>query len=82
MAGVRGMLQRVARLEAQRSPKPSPIQLMYGSVDAFADECMAGVERGKFCAVDMPVLIACVRRWHRDGDYDVRHTANGVWNRA
>ncbi|AXQ94805.1 hypothetical protein LV780_13895 [Cereibacter azotoformans] len=83
MAGVRGMLQRVAKLEAARTSKPSPIEAIYGSVDAFAAECMAGVEAGKLCPVDMPVVIECLRRWHRDGDYGVRHTVgNGVWNRA
>lgn len=82
MAGVRGMLQRVAKLEAQRTPKPSPIEAIYGSVDAFADEVQAKVGEGKLCPVDMPVVIECLRRWHRDGDYGVRGTGNGVWNRA
>lgn len=81
MAGVRGMLQRVAKLEAARTSKPSPIEAIYGSVDAFAAECMAGVEAGKLCPIDMPVVIACVRSWHRNGDYQVRGTGNGVWRR-
>lgn len=83
MAGVRGMLERVARLEAQRAPKASPIEVLYGSVDGFAAECMEGVASGKLCPVDMPIVLDCIRRWHRDGDYGARRTSgNGVWNRA
>jgi hypothetical protein len=83
MAGVRGMLERVAKLEAQRAPKASPIEVLYGSVDGFADACMEGVASGKLCPVDMPIILDCIRRWHRDGDYGARRTSgNGVWNRA
>lgn len=82
MVGVCRMLQRVAKLKAARSLKPSPIQLISCSVYAFSDKCMGEVSSSKPCAIDMPVLIAWVRRLHRDGDYDVRHTGNVVWNRA
>lgn len=81
MASAQALLKRVQRLEAARTPKPSPIEAIYGSVDAFAAECMAGVEAGKLCPIDMPVVIECLRRWHRDGDYQVRGTGNGVWRR-
>ena len=31
----------------------------------------------------MPIVLDCIRRWHRDGDYGVRRTGgNGVWKRA
>lgn len=83
MVGVRGMLQRVAKLEAQRALKPSPIEVLYGSVDGFADACMEGVASGKLCPVDMQIILDCIRRWHRDGDYGARRTpGNGVWGRA
>lgn len=83
MSGVRGMLKRVAKLEAQLAPRPSPIAAIYGSTEAFAQECMEGVASGKLCGTDMPVLLDCLRRWHRDGDYSARRTSgNGVWNRA
>lgn len=80
MAGVRGMLQRVAKLEAQLAPRLSPIAALYGSTEAFAQECMAGVEAGKLCSTDMPVLLDCLRRWDREGSWNVRRTTgNGVW---
>lgn len=82
MASAQALLKRVQRLEAARTPKPSPIEAIYGSVDAFAAEVQAKVDEGKLCPVDMPVVIECLRRWHRDGDYHIRGTVNGVWNRA
>lgn len=82
MAGVRGMLQRVAKLEAQLAPRLSPIAALYGSTEAFAAECLAEVEAGKLCATDMPIILDCLRRWDREGSWDVRRTTgNGVWGR-
>jgi hypothetical protein len=82
MAGVRGMLQRVAKLEAQLAPRLSPIAALYGSTEAFAAECMAEVEAGKLCGTDMPIILDCLRRWDREGSWDVRRaTGNGVWRR-
>lgn len=82
MAGVRGMLQRVAKLEAQLAPRLSPIAALYGSTEAFAAECMEGVASGKLCSVDMPIILDCLRRWDREGSWDVRRTTgNGVWGR-
>lgn len=82
MAGVRGMLQRVAKLEAQLAPRLSPIAALYGSTEAFASDCMAEVEAGKLCGTDMPIILDCLRRWDREGSWDVRRTTgNGVWRR-
>ncbi len=82
MAGVRGMLQRVAKLEAQLAPRLSPIAALYGSTEAFAADCMAEVEAGKLCGTDMPIILDCLRRWDREGSWDVRRTTgNGVWGR-
>lgn len=82
MAGVRGMLQRVAKLEAQLAPRLSPIAALYGSTEAFAADCMAEVEAGKLCGTDMPIILDCLRRWDREGSWDVRRaTGNGVWRR-
>ncbi|WP_444461169.1 hypothetical protein [Rhodobacter capsulatus] len=82
MAGVRGMLQRLAKLEAQLAPRLSPIAALYGSTEAFAADCMAEVEAGKLCGTDMPIILDCLRRWDREGSWDVRRaTGNGVWRR-
>lgn len=82
MAGVRGMLQRVAKLEAQLALRLTPIAALYGSTEAFAADCMAEVEAGKLCSTDMPIILDCLRRWDREGSWDVRRaTGNGVWRR-
>lgn len=81
MASARSLLSQVRQIKKARTPKPSPIEALYGSVDAFAAEVQAKVGEGKLCPVDMPVVIECLRRWHRDGDYHVRGTGNGVWRR-
>jgi hypothetical protein len=81
MSGVRGLLQRVARLEAARTPRPSPIVAIYGSLEVFAAETMAEVKTGKLCPVDMPVVLECLRRWDRDGEWQTRRRGNnGVWH--
>ncbi len=44
---------------------------------------MEGVASHKLCPVDMPVILDCIRRWRRDGDYGARRkSGNWVWNRA
>ena len=50
MSGIRALQRRVAKLETARKPRPSPIVIMCGSFDAFADaayvEVMAGTPAG------------------------------------
>lgn len=80
MASPRALLLQVKQLKAAQEPRPSPIAALYGSVDAFAAECMGGVEAGKLCGTDMPVVIDCLRRWDREGSWGLRRTTgNGVW---
>ncbi|WP_413875197.1 hypothetical protein [Albidovulum sp.] len=66
MTSVRGMLQRVARLEAARAAPKSPIEIAYGSMDAFAEQVEAEIGEGVLDNVDMPVVLAALRRWHDD----------------
>lgn len=76
MTNVRGMLRRVQKLEKARQPpprRPSPIEVAYGSVDAFADAAQAGIDAGKLDRDDMAVVIASVRRWHSDKVWDQWH---------
>ncbi len=56
MASVRGMLTRVRKLEQARQAPASPIAVLYGSMDAFADAVQLEVSGGKLCADDMPVI--------------------------
>lgn len=82
MASPRSLLSQVKQLKAAQEPRPSPIAALYGSVDAFAAECMAGVEASKLCPVDMPVVMDCLRRWERDGEWNAGRRGNdGVWKR-
>jgi hypothetical protein len=67
---VRNLLARVAKLEQSRTPT-SPIEIWFGSLDAFTDDLRAGIVAGIYDPADMPMVIAAVERWHRDG---------GVWS--
>lgn len=82
MASPRALLSQVKQLKAAQQPRPSPIEALYGSTEAFAAECMAEVEAGKLCGTDMPVLLDCLRRWDHEGSWGLRRTTgNGVWGR-
>jgi outer membrane murein-binding lipoprotein Lpp len=63
MASVHSLLSRVARLEMQRRKTRSPIQTAYGSYDAFEDKVKADVQAGKLDTVEMPMVLAALRRW-------------------
>lgn len=74
MASVQALLRRVAKLETARTPRPSPIVQLYGSVDGFA-EGAEGLDR-----VDFPLVVAALRRWEADRVYDHMHRQrNGFW---
>lgn len=74
MGSVRSMLSRVRRLEAARVAPVSPFARVYGSMDAFEAETKAAIEAGQLDTVDMPIVIACLRRWDRAGVW-------GAWQR-
>jgi hypothetical protein len=40
----------------------------YGSLEAFEHETHKDIEAGKLCKTDMPIILACIRRWHSDGE--------------
>jgi hypothetical protein len=58
------MLIRVRRLEIV---KASPILRRLGSFDEFEAEVQAGIDGGRYDPFDMPVVLACVKRWVKDG---------------
>ncbi len=68
MAGIRALQRRVAKLETARKPRPSPIVIMCGSFDQFADTAYAEVEAGKLAGDFLPIL-DILRDWE----------AGGVW---
>ena len=63
---VRSLLARVAKLEQTRAPT-SPIELWFGSLEAFNDDLHAGIAAGAYDPTDMLVVIAGIERWHREG---------------
>ena len=75
MAAIRSMLKRVAKLEQARKAPHSPIEVAYGSMDAFAAEIQVGIDAGTYDRIDVPVVIACLRRWHDEEIWGV----SGVW---
>lgn len=66
MAATRALLARVERLEQVRAPR-SPIIRWYGSLEIWEAKTMTQVEAGVLDRTDMVAVLACVRRWHRDG---------------
>jgi hypothetical protein len=66
MYRTRSLLARVQRLEHALNPQ-SPIEIMYGSLEAWEAEVQQCIDMGKLCPRDVPILIHCIRRWHREG---------------
>lgn len=72
MAAVRGMLARVAKLEAVRAPRQSP----FAPFDEFAAQCRAQMAAGEL-AKDFP--IDALARWETDGTWQA---AYAQWGRG
>ena len=66
MASVHSLLSRVARLELQRKKTQSPIELAYGNYDAFEQKVRMDIMASKLDAVEMPLVLAALRRWQRE----------------
>jgi hypothetical protein len=80
MSNVRALLTRIAKLEQRRVAASSPIELAYGSLDAFAESVNADISAGKLDPVDGPLLLNSIRRWHRDGVWLRQQARNAVWD--
>ncbi len=79
MPSVRGMLSRVAKLEAGRASGRSPIERWFGSMDAFEAEVRADMDAGKVDRIDMEGVLACLRSWHHKGVWGQwHHQRNGM----
>ena len=84
MADVRAMLKRVAALERERAPQRSPFVVKHGSFDAFAAQVQSQIDTGALDRIDMPIVLACLRRWESDQTWDgarQRTHGNGVYRR-
>lgn len=69
---LRALQRRVRRIEEARKPRPSPIVLIFGSFDAFADaayaEVMAGTLAGEFLHI-----LDHLREWEEGGVWVLSH---------
>lgn len=63
MAAIRALLTRVTRLEQARVPGCSPFVSAFGSFEAFAAKCEAGITAGIYDPLDMPCVLASIHRW-------------------
>lgn len=63
MAGVRGLLARVQRIEVARQPRMSAIARAYGSFDAFAEKIRGEIEAGM---LDRDFPLQHLERWERE----------------
>lgn len=77
--GIRGLQKRARRLERLHSPR-SPLEVAYGSLDAFVADAQAKIEVGRFCSIDGPIILNCVRRWHEKNLWGGwRRQSNQMW---
>ena len=74
---IRALQARVTRLE-RASLSQSSFEATYGSLDAFITAMHAGIDAGQFDSTDMPLVLAAIERWHRDGEFGAWRR-NGVW---
>ena len=70
MVAVRALHRRVSRLEDVGKPRPSPITIMFGSIDAWVEgHIIPDIQRGLLCPREMADIIAALRSWEADGYY-------------
>ncbi len=62
MVGIRALQRRTKRLEEARKPRPSPLVIMCGSFDTFADATYAEVMAGAL-AGDFLLILDILRDW-------------------
>lgn len=81
MTELRSLMKRVQRLEAGRALPRSPFVVMHGSFDAFAALVQEQIDAGQLDGIDMPIVLASLRRWETDGTWGNTPHTNGVWGR-
>ena len=71
MRAVRALQKRVARIEREALPKPSPFVLAYGSFDQFVEsKVLPDIEAGLLDRADMIDVVSALRAWELDGTWD------------
>lgn len=70
MGAVRALSRRVARLEREGKPRPSPFVVMFGSFDLFVEVMvLPDIEAGRLSCADMVDVVAYLRCWEDDGTW-------------
>ena len=66
MRNITGLLARVGRMEKAQAVPRSRIAVWYGTFAAFEAGVQADTVAGKLDQVEMPMVLAALRRWHTD----------------
>ena len=66
MRNVTGLLARVRQIESAQAVPRSRIAVWYGTFAAFEAGVHADTVSGKFDQVEMPLVLAALRRWQRE----------------
>ena len=67
MGAVRALSRRVARIEWEGKPRPSPIVVMFGSFDLFVEKAvLPEIEAGHLSRSDMVDVVIALRCWEED----------------
>ena len=70
MGAVRALSRRVARMEREGKPKPSPFVVIFGSFDLFVEVAvLPEIEAGHLSRADMVDVVAALRAWEEDGTW-------------
>lgn len=70
MGAVRALSRRVAKIEREGKPKPSPFVVMFGSFDLFVEmTVLPEIKAGHLSRADMVDVIAALRSWEEDGTW-------------
>ena len=70
MGAVRALSRRVAKMEREGKPGPSPFVVMFGSFDLFVEiAVLPEIEAGHLSRADMVDVVAALRSWEEDGTW-------------
>lgn len=70
MGAVRALSRRVARMEREGKPRPSPFVVVFGSFDLFVEiMVLSEIEAGHLSRYNMVDVISALRSWEEDGTW-------------
>ena len=71
MGAVRALSRRVAKMEREGKPRPSPFVIMFGSFDLFVEiAVLPEIEAGHLSRTDMVDVVSALRAWENDGTWE------------